>query len=232
MRTMPLKGMTIEICPTAELGRRAADWLAGELARRISSGGGCSVAFSGGGTPNAMFAALAEHDLDWTKIEIFQVDERMVPRGHEDNNYRALHEHLISRVPIPPDRVHPMPTDDPVAGAAQYGNLLTHLIPEGLDIVHMGIGDDGHTASWPPGDPVVENPEPVATCGPFRGHLRMTLTPPVVQAAGQIMWLVAGAGKAGPLHRLVDGDPGIPAHHARREGSMIFADQEAAARLG
>lgn len=227
---MLINGLTVEVLPDDRLAEVAADHIASAISRRLAVGSSCSIAFSGGGTPNRMFEALARRPVDWSKVDIFQVDERLVPAGHPDHNFTALDEHLISRVPVPSAQVHPMQTDipDPAKAAERYGRVLHERAPNGLTLVHLGLGDDGHTASWPPGDPVTSHREPVAVVGPYRGRLRMTLTPPVIHGAGSILWLVGGSGKAQALKQLVDGDSQIPAWHARLDGSVVLADEPAA----
>ncbi|HYT38112.1 MAG TPA: 6-phosphogluconolactonase, partial [Acidimicrobiia bacterium] len=101
----------------------------------------------------------------------------------------------------------------------------------GLDLVHLGLGDDGHTASWPPGDPVVDATADVAVVGPFNGRLRMTLTPPPVDRAGWILWLIAGAAKAPVVARLLAGDPALPSSLVRRHDATLLADAEAGAAV-
>lgn len=229
-----IDGLSVVVEPATGLATVAAERLSGLLQRTNARKGFCTVAFSGGGTPIPMFEALAGAGVDWASTEIFQVDERMVPPGHADHNFTALDRHLLSRAPVPGERVHPMPTEDadPRQAARRYEQELGRSAPGGLDIVHLGLGDDGHTASWPPGDPVTGcTTALVALAGPFRGHLRMTLTPAAVRGAAQILWLVSGSDKAEALRRLIDNDPGIPAWHARKKGSLIFADEAAAGLL-
>jgi 6-phosphogluconolactonase len=168
-------------------------------------------------------------------VHVFQVDERVAPAGHGDRNLTALRAALLDRVPIPPGNVHPMPVeaDDLEAAAAAYADELRSLTAPvgGLDVVHLGLGDDGHTASWPPGDPVVDSAADVAAVGPFNGRLRMTLTPPAVNRAGWIMWQIEGAAKAPVVARLVAGDPALPAARVRRRAVTLLADTAAAADL-
>ena len=191
-----------------------------------------TVAFSGGATPRRFFDELTHRPLPWRSIHVFQVDERVAPAGHPERNLTALTRHLLERVPIPAANVHPMPVEgaDLDAAAGEYAAELREVCgPEGvLDLVHLGLGDDGHTASWPPGDPVLDVTDAdVAVVGPYRGFRRMTLTPPAVNRAGRILWLVAGASKAPTLARLLDGDPTIPASRVRREGAVVLAGADA-----
>jgi 6-phosphogluconolactonase len=131
--------------------------------------------------------------------------------------------------------VHPMPVDEPdvEAAAAAYGDEIRTVAGPGgrLDVVHLGVGDDGHTASWPPGDPVVDATDDVSVVGPFNGRLRMTLTPPSVNRAGWIVWLIAGAAKAPVVARLLAGDPALPASRVRRHDVTLLADAAAGAGL-
>jgi 6-phosphogluconolactonase len=204
------------------LGQWAADDLAGAPAWRI--------AVSGGLTPAPVFAALALQPLPWDRVHVFQVDERVVPLGDADRNSR-----LLAPFEKAGAAVYPMPVDDPESAfaAAGYARALQDVTGGEFDVVHLGLGDDGHTASWPPGDAVVQLGAPddpdVAVVGPYRGHRRMTLTPPVVDRARRVLWLVSGAGKAVALARLLAGDPAIPASRVPSERALILADEAAAA---
>ena len=136
---------------------------------------------------------------------------------------------------IPAGNVHAMPVEDADldAEAAAYADELRAVAGAdgGLDVVHLGLGDDGHTASWPPGDPVVDATAPVAVVGPFNGRLRMTLTPPAVNRARWIMWEIAGASKGPVVARLLAGDPALPCSHVRRHDVTLLADAAAAAEI-
>jgi 6-phosphogluconolactonase/glucosamine-6-phosphate isomerase/deaminase len=161
-------------------------------------------------------------------VHVFQVDERVAPPGPE-RNLTGLEEALLAKVPIPAGNVHPMPVEDAdlAAAAGAYAEEIRAVVGnEGrLDVVHLGLGDDGHTASWPPGDPVVDATDDVAVVGPFNGLVRMTLTPPAVNRADRIVWLISGAEKAGVLRGLLAGDPVLPASRVRRgAGVTLLAD--------
>jgi 6-phosphogluconolactonase len=179
----------------------AAEW----IARHVAASGRSSIAVSGGSTPARMLRELAAHPLAWDRVDVFQVDERVAPDGHPDRNARV---HLM-----------PVTDDDLLAAAARYAALL----PDSLDIVHLGIGDDGHTASWPPGVEV-DQTTPVTIVGPYRDRLRMTLTPPVVNAAAQVMFLAPGADKRPWVERVLAGDTTIPAGRVRPERTTIIVD--------
>jgi 6-phosphogluconolactonase len=226
----------VEILPEAmALAARAADLVAGRLREAVAAGGRATLAVSGGSTPAGFLAALADRPLPWDAVHVFQVDERVAPPGHADRNMTGLRAALLDRVPMPPGNVHAMPVEEPdiEAAAAAYGEEIRSVTgPDGaLDVVHLGLGDDGHTASWPPGDPVVDATADVAVVGPFNGRLRMTLTPAAVNRAGWIVWLVAGAGKAPVLARLLAGDPALPASRVRRTDATVLADAAAGAEL-
>ncbi len=217
------------------LAGRAADLVAGKLAEAVDTRARATLAVSGGSTPAAFLAALANRKLPWERVHIFQVDERVAPLGGPERNLTGLREALLDRVPIPSGNVHPMPVDEPdlAAAAAAYGDEIRDVVgPDSrLDVVHLGVGDDGHTASWPPGDPVVDTTEDVAVVGPFNGRLRMTLTPPAINRAGWIVWLITGSAKAPVVRRLVAGDPALPASRVRRHDATLLVDSAAGAEL-
>jgi 6-phosphogluconolactonase/glucosamine-6-phosphate isomerase/deaminase len=167
-----------------------------------------------------LLAALAD-DLPWARVTVFQVDERVAPPDTPERNLTALLEAL------PAERVRPMPVDDPELGlaAARYAAEL----PASLDVVHLGLGADGHTASLVPGDPVLRvDDRPVAVTGVYQGRRRMTLTYPALEAAREVVWLVTGRGKREALTRLLARDPSIPATGVRTRRQLVIADREAA----
>lgn len=215
----------------ASLAERTAIWLADRLWAGASERGVAHLAVSGGTTPATTFVALAILPVPWSQVHVWQVDERVAPEGDPDRNATGLREHLLSRVPIADDQVHlfDAANDDPDAAAASYAAELQRRCGGVLDVVHLGLGDDGHTASWPPGDPVVDvHDRDAAVAGPFNGHLRLTLTVPAVNRARHLMVLVEGEGKAPVVPKLLDGDPSIPASHLRRSGITVLADRAAA----
>jgi 6-phosphogluconolactonase len=225
--------LPLEVAPdAAALAKAAVRHVIEAADGALDERGRFTLAVSGGSTPQRFFEELTHRPLPWRSIHVFQVDERVAPAGHPDRNLTGLTVHLLDRVPIRAANVHPMPVEaaDLDAAAAEYAAELREVCgPEGvLDLVHLGLGDDGHTASWPPGDPVLEITDvDVAVVGPYRGDRRMTLTPPAVNRAGRILWLVDGAGKAPALARLLDGDPTIPASRVRREGAVVVAGADA-----
>jgi len=174
-----------------------------------------------------MYELLAEHDLDWGRTSLFQVDERVAPAGDPDRNLT----HLILALPMgPQSSLRPMnvTADDLEAAASDYSSEL----PERLDIIHLGLGPDGHTASLVPGDPVLEVLDRrVAITGEYQERRRMTLTYPALDAARMVFWLVTGESKRDPLKRLLDGDRSIPAGRVAAEEMVLIADEAAAGRL-
>jgi len=167
---------------------------------------------------------------------VFQVDERLAPAADPDRNLAHLHASLLDRAPLRPDHVHAMPVEAADLGRAaeQYARTLRDVAgdPAVLDLVHLGLGPDGHTASLVPGDPALDIVDAdVATSGPYQGRRRMTLTFPLINRSRRILWLVTGSEKAATLVRLRDGDRSIPASRVRRDRALVLADRAAAQRL-
>ncbi len=209
----------------AAVAARAASYVAAQAREAVAAHGRFTFAVSGGHTPWAMFAELAKEDVPWADVELFQVDERVAPEGDPDRNLTHLRESIGDA----PARVHPMPVNDPdlEVAAAAYATVL----PQRFDLVHLGLGPDGHTASLVPGDPVLEVTDAlVAVTQPYQGHQRMTLTYPALTRADQVLWLVTGADKRDPLARLLAGDESIPAGRVLATHSLVLADQAAANR--
>ncbi len=225
--------MQIEVLGDAEaVAKEGATRIAAAARRAITEKGSFALAVSGGHTPWIMLAALAEEDLAWSRIQIFQVDERVAAADSPDRNLMHLRQSLLSRVPIPAENIHAMPVEDPdlTAGAAAYARTLEALVgsPPRLDLVHLGLGPDGHTASLVPNDPVLAVTDRwVATTLPYQGHPRMTLTYPVLDNAAAILFVVTGAEKVDALARLQRQDPTIPAGRLRAAQIVVLADQAA-----
>jgi len=194
------------------------------------------MAVSGGHTPWLMLRTLADDDLPWQHVQVFQVDERVAPAGDPDRNLAHLRASLLDRVPLPADHIHAMPVEaaDLHRTAGQYARTLEEVAgsPPVLDLVHLGLGPDGHTASLVPGDPALDVTDAdVALSGPYQGHRRMTLTFPIINRSRLVLWLVTGGEKAQTLVRLRDGDRSIPASRVRQDRALVLADRAAAARL-
>jgi 6-phosphogluconolactonase len=201
----------------------AADAIASTARSAAGEAGRCAVAVSGGVTPGPMFTRLATLDVPWDRTDIYQVDERVAPAGDPDRNLADLERRLAGD----PARLHPMPVEaaDLEAGARAYAASL----PEPFDLVHLGIGPDGHTASLVPGDPVLEVTDRlVAVTGDYQGRRRMTLTLPALERAQLIVWLIQGEDKRDALARLLVGDPTIPAGRVRAPRALVFTEPGAA----
>lgn len=215
--------------------RHAATQIAVAATQSVDERGAFTVAFSGGSTPAPMLAALADLDLPWERTHVFQVDERIAPDGHPDRNLELLREHLIASIPGWATRVHPMPVGegDPSGAAARYAEELRQVCgdPPVLDLVHLGLGHDGHTASLVPGDPVLDEDTDVAPTGSYEGRRRLTVTAPLLRRARVQLWLVAGADKAEVVRRLLRGDAQLPASRVVRDDALLLLDDEAAAQI-
>jgi 6-phosphogluconolactonase len=229
--------MKIEILTDAAMvASKAAAIIAAEARDAVVARGRFVLAVSGGHTPWIMLRALAGEKVPWEQLHIVQVDERIAPAGHADRNLTHLRESLLTRVPLLPEQVHAMPVEatDLEAAAKAYSKTLSEIAdsPPVLDLVHLGLGPDGHTASLVPGDGVLKVTDTdVALTGVYQGRRRMTLTYPIINRSRRILWLVTGADKAGPLKRLRDADPSIPAGRIGQDQALVLADRAAAASL-
>jgi 6-phosphogluconolactonase len=209
--------------------RRAAELIAEAGAEAAAARGPFGLALSGGRTPWAMLAILGElEQMPWDAAELFQVDERIDSPGSEDRNLT----HMVLGLSMDhQSTLRPMPVTqrDLEQAARDYESSL----PERFDLVHLGLGPDGHTASLVPGDPVgeVSDRRVALTEGEYQGHRRMTLTYPAIDAARQILWLVTGPSKREPLRQLLAGDESIPAGRVRNANMVIVADEAAAGAL-
>jgi 6-phosphogluconolactonase len=218
--------LRVEVLPDADaVAERGAAYVAEQAREAIADRGLFTFAVSGGHTPWAMFSKLVGR-LPWEKVTIYQVDERVAPDGDDDRNLTQL------RRSLPPAaaadvRAMPVGAHDLEAAAADYARLL----PERLDLVHLGLGPDGHTASLVPGDPVLDvTDRDVAVTGVYQGRRRMTLTYPALARARRVLWLVTGADKADALERLRADDESVPAGRVRAESALVLADEAAAGK--
>ena len=230
--------MKIEALADADsVARAGAALTAAEARAAVAARGRFIVAFSGGHTPWQMLRALADEQVPWAGVHVVQVDERVAPAGDPDRNLTHLRESLLARCPLRPEQVHAMPVEsaDLEAAGARYALTLQQIAgsPAVLDLAHLGLGPDGHTASLVPGDPVLDvTGADVALTGVYQGRRRMTLTYPVLNRARRIVWLITGPEKAEMLARLCRGDRSIPAGRVDQEQALVLADHEAAARSG
>ena len=220
--------MRIDVQPDAGLAaQRGAELIAEAAEEAIDARGSFYVAASGGTDPWEMYRRLAWLKPDWDRFAVLQVDERVVPDGDPDRNLT----HLLETLPAAArSRVRAMPVTEPDLddAAREYAAAL----PPNIDLVHLGLGLDGHTASLVPGDPVLEvEDRRVALTGTYQGHRRMTLTFPELARAGRVLWLVTGEAKRDPLARLVRGDRSIPAGRVEGEKVVVVADSAAAEGL-
>jgi 6-phosphogluconolactonase len=205
------------------LAARAAVLVAGRARGAVADHGRFTFAVSGGSTPWAMFAELAHEDVPWSAVTLYQVDERVAPEGDPDRNLTHLRQSLGSA----PAEVVAMPVNEPDldAAAAQYAGKL----PDRFDLIHLGLGPDGHTASLVPGDPVLQVTDRlVAVTQPYQGHRRMTLTYRALARADELLWLISGPDKEEPLKKLLAGDQSIPAGRVAARRSTVLADAAAA----
>ena len=229
--------MKIQVLADADAVAKAGARIIAEAARAAAATRGrCSLALSGGRTPWLMLRALGDQEVPWQQVAIFQVDERVTPADSPDRNLTHLRESLLASVRLPPDSLHPMPVEasDLAAAAASYARTLETVagVPPVLDLVHLGLGPDGHTASLVPEDPVLEVTDAwVGITGAYQQHRRMTLTYPVLNRARAILFIVTGAEKADALVRLSRHDASIPAGRVETSEMLVIADRAAASRL-
>jgi len=219
------------------VAREAAKIIAAEARTAVTARGRFVVAVSGGRTPWQMLRALATEDVPWRSVHVVQVDERVAPAGHADRNLTHLCESLLEQAPLRPEQIYALPVEekDLEAAAASYARTLEEIAgsPPVLDLAHLGLGPDGHTASLVPGDPVCDVTDAdVAMTRVYQGRQRMTLTYPMLNRSRRILWLVTGAEKAGMLARLLAGDVSIPAGRVRQGKALVLADRAASGKPG
>jgi 6-phosphogluconolactonase len=217
--------LDVEVLADADgVAERGARFVSEQAATVVAERGRFTFAVSGGHTPWAMFAHL-EGQMPWDKVTIYQVDERIAPEGDPDRNFTQL---VASLPPGGATDVRAMPVEEPdlEAAASSYARSL----PASFDLVHLGLGPDGHTASLVPGDPVLEVADrDVALTDVYQGRRRMTLTYPALNRARQVLWLVTGKDKVDTLGRLRAGDRSIPAGRVEATSQIVIADEAAAA---
>ena len=229
--------MTLEVLATPDaLAERGADVLAEALRDAIAVRGRATLAVSGGRTPGAMLAVLARREMAWEHVHVLQVDERIAPDGHPERNLVLLRRSLLGQLRGPAPMLHAMPVTaaDLEAAAARYAGLLVALAgaPPAIDVVQLGMGADGHTASLVPGDPVLDvTDREVAVTAPYQGRRRLTCTLPLLSRARRRVWLVTGADKAPTLARVHAGDRSLPAARLPQRDSRWLVDHAAAAEL-
>jgi 6-phosphogluconolactonase len=226
--------MKVEVLPDdAAVARRAAAVVAAEARAAVAARSQFVMAVSGGKTPWQMLRYLADEEVPWDGVHVVQVDERVAPAGDPDRNLTHLRESLLEHTTLRPEQVHAMPVEeaDLEAAAKNYSRMLQAIAgPEPvLDLAHLGLGPDGHTASLVPGDSVLGvTDRDVAVTGVYQGRRRMTLTYPILNRSRRVLWLVTGGNKADMLVRLRGGDPTIPAGRMRPDQALVLADRAAA----
>jgi 6-phosphogluconolactonase len=226
--------MKIEVYSDASaVAREAAKLIAKEAREAVVTRGKFVMAVSGGKTPWIMLRDLAQEEVPWNGVHVVQVDERVAPEGDPDRNLTHLRDSLLEHAPLRPEQIHAMPVESGniEAACARYALTLETIAgsPPVLDLVHLGLGPDGHTASLVPGDPVLDVQDgDVALTGIYQGRRRMTLTYPIINRSRRVLWLVTGGEKAGMLARLQAGDLSIPSGHVRADRAVLLADRAAA----
>ncbi|MFZ0912585.1 MAG: 6-phosphogluconolactonase [Candidatus Korobacteraceae bacterium] len=229
--------MKLEVFEDAEaVARAAAATMAADARAAVAVRGRFIMAVSGGKTPWIMLRALAGEQVPWKDVHVFQVDERIAPAGDPDRNLTHLHASLLEHAALPPQQIYAMPVElaDLEAAAQQYARTLEQVAgsPPVLDLAHLGMGPDGHTASLVPGDPVLKVTEAdVGLTGVYMGRRRMTLTYPVLNRSRRILWLLTGSDKVAMLPRLLEGDTTIPAGRINRDQAVVLADRATAANV-
>lgn len=226
--------MKIQVLADADaVALAAATFIAAEARAAVTARGRFVMAVSGGRTPWQMLRALANEAVPWKDVHVVQVDERVAPASDPDRNLTHLRENLLEHAPLPPEQIYAMPVEENnlEAAAASYARLLQQIAgsPPVLDLAHLGLGPDGHTASLMPDDPVLAvTDRDVALTGVYQNHRRMTLTYPMLNRSRRILWLIAGLEKVQMLGRLRSGDTSIPAGRIRQDVARVLADVAAA----
>lgn len=225
--------MKTEIFPQAgDVAIAAADYLADQITATLATKPRFSMAISGGRTPWEMLRHLAQAQLPWERIHLFQVDERIAPKGHGDRNLTQLYEVIAGTQMAEKMTIYPMPvtSSDLVQAAQNYALTLLKITEDGcLDLIHLGLGTDGHTASLIPNDPVCDEQvlDVACTVHPYQGRLRMTMTYPLLNRAKQVLWIVTGSEKKEMLQQLLLQNQDIPAGKVSQEAGLLFVDQAA-----
>ena len=215
------------------VAEKAVEIILTEAQSAIAARGCFILAVSGGRTPSRMLSALSAKELHWANVFVFQVDERVAPDGDVNRNLTHLRESLLQNDSVRHEQIYPMPVELPNldAGARMYASTLQRLagVPAVIDLVHLGLGPDGHTASLVPGDPVLNvQDRDVAPTGIYRGTRRMTLTYPILNRSRRILWLVTGAEKVEMVVRLRNEDATSPAGRILPDRATLLVDRSAA----
>jgi 6-phosphogluconolactonase len=215
----------LEVCADAEeAAHRGAAALAAAARDAVAARGTAAIALSAGRTPWRMIELLGDEEVPWAELGFWQVDERVAPRDHDDRGLK----HLLAALPHPV-HVAEMPVDGDEGVLEAHAAAYAAGLPARFDLVHLGLGVDGHTASLVPGDPVLDvHDHDVAISGPYQGRLRMTLTFPVLDAARAAMFLATGEEKSEAVRELLARDTSIPAARVRTPEQLVIVDRAAA----
>ena len=230
--------MKLEVhADAAAVVHAAATIIAAEARAAEATRGRFVMAVSGGRIPGLMLRALVLEAVPWKAVRLVQVDERVAPAGHPERNLTHMRESLLRHSPLRPEQIVAMPVEetDLNAAAVYYARMLARLagVPPVLDLVHLSLDADGHTASLVAGDPVLRvDDADVAVTQPYQGYRRMTLTYPILARARSILWVVTGRDKTAALARLREADAGIPAGRVRADHALVLADRMAAGEPG
>jgi 6-phosphogluconolactonase len=225
--------MEIKVLADADaVAREGAAIIAAQARAAVAARGRFVLAVSGGHTPWLMLRVLAGEDVPWNDVHVAQVDERVAPAGHPDRNLTHLRESLLEHAPLLSEQIYAMPVEaiDLEAAVSRYAQTLRGIAgsPAIFDLVHLGLGPDGHTASLVPGDPVLDvTGADVALTGVYQARRRMTLTYPMINRSRRILWLITGKDKVEMLTRLRDGDRSIPAGRVAQDTALVIADRAA-----
>jgi 6-phosphogluconolactonase len=233
-------GRTEVLLDALALAHRVANWMTDAA---LAAKGPFRVSLSGGSTPKALYGLLASEEyrdrFPWPRVSWYWGDERFVPHDHPQSNYRMVHEAMLSRAPVPPENIHPVPVDGPPAEAAEryqrilqeaYGAVILDSHRPLFDVTLLGLGSDGHTASLLPGDPVLEERQRwVAAVSHGRPEVRITTTYPVIESSRRVAFLVAGQEKTAILQAIRAGTSRVPAARVKPVGELIWFMDRAAA---
>ena len=225
--------MKTEIFPSADqVAEEAAAYIEQLIRETLAHKKSFSMAISGGRTPWEMLKILSKASLPWTRVNLFQVDERVAPDGHADRNLTQLFQSIEGSPLVTQLRIFPMPVlaDNLDEGCRNYIQVLDEVTEgKGLDLIHLGLGSDGHTASLVPGDGVLDLQDRLVACtqNTYQGRIRMTLTYPLLNSAKRILWIVTGAEKQVMVQRLLQQDASIPAGAVNQANALLMVDQAA-----
>lgn len=232
--------MIVEVLANGEaLAERAVEAVVSAAATAIDERGLFVWAVSGGTTPRRMLELLSERsDVDWGRTHLFQVDERLAPDGDADRNATMLDDALLTATFLGTNQpagvwLMPVTGNDPVAASAEYGRQLDAIAgsPVVFDLIQLGLGSDGHTASLIPGDPILQVDDvDVALTGEYQGRRRMSLTWPVLDRAKELLWVIGGASKQRSVEQFLDNDPSIPATLPTQSRATVLLDRAASGR--